>query len=371
MKNPLLLAVFVSLLSPLLANAQVTLFPYNYDWTSPTAFVKQPDGRTYIGGDGNWRTYIVGGKSQWITDAGAGKVKTNSDNTDDTLLVLADALGLSFTGAETFAFTAAREGGGGPNGTMMVVAGTTANVYQVATDMSSTSKLFFVSLPAMLGNSIFSVRIIVHSSKQVTVDNTALFGGALPIQVSSFTASATGTGTVKLMWTTSSETNNYGFQVEKDTARAIHRFKTVPDGFIPGHGTTAIPQQYSFTDYNAKPGEWYYRLKQIDLDGTTHEGEATRVLTAVEKRSRFALGQNYPNPFNPSTTIRYDLPQSSMVRLSVFDILGHEISVLVNERKDAGSYEVKFDGSGLSSGVYFYRLQAGAFVQTRKLLLMK
>jgi hypothetical protein len=85
----------------------------------------------------------------------------------------------------------------------------------------------------------------------------------------------------------------------------------------------------------------------------------------------FGLFQNYPNPFNPSTTIKYELPKSSMVRLSIYDILGREMSVLVNEKKDAGSYEEKFDAAGLSSGVYFYRLVAGSFVDAKKLLLIR
>jgi hypothetical protein len=82
------------------------------------------------------------------------------------------------------------------------------------------------------------------------------------------------------------------------------------------------------------------------------------------------LYQNYPNPFNPSTTIKYELPKPSVVRLNVYDMLGREVSVLVNERREAGVYEVKFDGSTLASGVYFYRLQAGNFVQTHKLSLL-
>ena len=85
----------------------------------------------------------------------------------------------------------------------------------------------------------------------------------------------------------------------------------------------------------------------------------------------FALRQNYPNPFNPSTTIKYDLPKASLVWLSVFDILGRQVSVLVNERRDAGVHEVKFDGSNLASGVYFYQLKAGDFVATKRLLLLK
>lgn len=86
---------------------------------------------------------------------------------------------------------------------------------------------------------------------------------------------------------------------------------------------------------------------------------------------RFIQKENYPNPFNPSTTFRYELPKSSMVRLNVYNILGREVTALVNERKSAGAFEVKFDAAGLPSGVYFYRLQAGDFVATKKLVLLK
>ena len=85
----------------------------------------------------------------------------------------------------------------------------------------------------------------------------------------------------------------------------------------------------------------------------------------------FKLHQNYPNPFNPSTTITYELPKASQVSLTVYDVLGREVSVLVNERRKAGVYEVKFDGSNLASGVYFYRMQAGDFVQSKRLLLLR
>ena len=85
----------------------------------------------------------------------------------------------------------------------------------------------------------------------------------------------------------------------------------------------------------------------------------------------FLIHQNYPNPFNPSTTIKYELPKASEVKLSIYDMLGREVSVLVNERRNAGVHEVKFDGAGLSSGVYFYRLQAGNSVQAKKLVILK
>ncbi|MCC6398223.1 MAG: T9SS type A sorting domain-containing protein, partial [Bacteroidetes bacterium] len=85
----------------------------------------------------------------------------------------------------------------------------------------------------------------------------------------------------------------------------------------------------------------------------------------------YVLAQNYPNPFNPGTTIRYELPKPSDVRLTIFDMLGRVVSVIVDERREAGVHEVRFDASGLTSGVYLYRLQAGDFVQTRRLLLLK
>jgi hypothetical protein len=99
------------------------------------------------------------------------------------------------------------------------------------------------------------------------------------------------------------------------------------------------------------------------------------VVTGVEEQRALpialSLGQNYPNPFNPSTTIKFELPKSSVVKLSILDALGREVSVLVNEKRDAGVHEVKFDAVGLASGVYFYRMQAGSFVKSRKMLVIK
>ena len=96
-------------------------------------------------------------------------------------------------------------------------------------------------------------------------------------------------------------------------------------------------------------------------------------VTALDEKGEiprvFSLDQNYPNPFNPSTVIRYGLPGSSEVRLSVYDMLGREVLVLLDGTREAGMHNVNFDASGLSSGVYFYRLRAGDFVQTRKLII--
>jgi len=110
------------------------------------------------------------------------------------------------------------------------------------------------------------------------------------------------------------------------------------------------------------------RLTKVPLSGN---GALTGVSGNPGGPTIFALSQNYPNPFNPATTISYDVPKSGIVALKVYDVLGREVALLVNEQKQPGSYRVKFDGSSLSSGVYFYRLQAGSFVDTKKLVLLK
>jgi len=110
-------------------------------------------------------------------------------------------------------------------------------------------------------------------------------------------------------------------------------------------------------------------LKQVDFDGQFEYSNIIEVNAGVPKT--FALEQNYPNPFNPSTAISYQLPVAGNVSLKVFDMLGKEVATLVNARQEAGAYTVNFNANNLSSGVYFYRLQAGNFVQTRKMMLVK
>jgi hypothetical protein len=198
---------------------------------------------------------------------------------------------------------------------------------------------------------------------------------ALPIQLSSFTGSVINATTVQLDWSTISEVNNYGFFVERRAA-AEQNFIELPNSFVPGHGTTSVPQHYSHTDAAASLATWYYRLKQIDLDGTVHytDGIQVDILTDVREKSlpeEFALSQNYPNPFNPSTQIQFALPEESHVKLEVYNALGQRALTLVDETKSAGFYSERFDATGFASGFYVYRLQAGDFVDTKKLLLLK
>jgi photosystem II stability/assembly factor-like uncharacterized protein len=197
---------------------------------------------------------------------------------------------------------------------------------------------------------------------------------ALPVQLISFTAHALGGGNVDLQWRTISETNNYGFELQRQSSGQTD-FAPWANSFIVGHGTTLEAHDYSFIDSSAGVGVRSYRLKQIDLDGTPHFTESVRldILASVAGSTpyHYGLDQNFPNPFNPSTTIRYGLPEKSAVSLIVFNALGQQVALLQNGEQEAGYHEVTFDGSGLSSGVYFYRIQAGDLVETRRLLLLR
>lgn len=197
----------------------------------------------------------------------------------------------------------------------------------------------------------------------------------LPVQLTRFRVSALSGGRISLAWTTASEINNYGFEVQR-APHGSEQFAVLPDGFVPGHGTTIVNHEYSFIDGSAGNDPWTYRLRQIDLDGSSHFSEPVDVGTATSARDtelplRVQLFQNYPNPFNPSTTIRYCLPQKAQVVLRVFNALGQQVASLQNGEQQAGYHVVKFDAAGMPSGVYLYRMEAGSDVVTQKLLLLR
>jgi hypothetical protein len=197
----------------------------------------------------------------------------------------------------------------------------------------------------------------------------------IPVELISFNANVSGNH-VHLAWATASETNNMGFEVERQVhspQSSVGNWKKI--GFVEGTGTTTENQFYSFVDENLKPGSYSYRLKQIDYDGTFEYSQTVEI--EITSPNGFALFQNYPNPFNPSTVISWQLPVSSLVTLKIYDVLGKEVATLVNKEMEAGSYEIEFsagsfgNASEISSGTYFYRLQAGGFTETKKLLLLK
>ncbi|MCS6989586.1 MAG: T9SS type A sorting domain-containing protein [Chloroherpetonaceae bacterium] len=191
----------------------------------------------------------------------------------------------------------------------------------------------------------------------------------LPVELSAFTGEAVREG-VRLVWTTASELNNAGFEVQRrmeNVGAGIENDWQVL-GFVKGKGTTSEAQSYSFLDRTAS-GKMQYRLKQVDFDGQFEILPTIEVEAGIPRT--FELSQNYPNPFNPTTVIGYQLPVASEVRLKIYDMLGREVATLVNERQEAGRYQAQFNASGLASGVYFYRLQAGSFAETKKMMLVK
>jgi hypothetical protein len=200
---------------------------------------------------------------------------------------------------------------------------------------------------------------------------------ALPIQLSSFRAQLV-SDSVRLDWETLSETNNFGFEVQKRLAGG-GEFTTIPNSFIPGNGTTLIPHHYSYTDGSTQPGMWWYRLKQIDLDGTVHFTDPVQidVPTSVTEDvpGSYSLSQNYPNPFNPSTSITFSVSTAGLVKLEVFNMLGQKVGEIFNGPAEAGrSYSVKFDGSAVPSGVYFYHLSTSSssrLTGIRRMVLIK
>ncbi len=192
----------------------------------------------------------------------------------------------------------------------------------------------------------------------------------LPVELSSFTAIANSTGAT-LVWKTATEVNNYGFEVERRAVGKTVKGNWEKVGFVKGNGTSNSPKQYSFTDANLTAGRYAYRLKQVDNNGMFKYYSSAEV--EIGALAEFGLGQNYPNPFNPTTTIKYNVPVGTYgnISMKVYDIMGREVATLVNEMKEAGSYEVTFDGSKLASGLYFYKLQVGTLSAVKKLMLVK
>jgi Secretion system C-terminal sorting domain len=195
------------------------------------------------------------------------------------------------------------------------------------------------------------------------------YDAVVPVELVSFTASVTqlnNENAVELSWITATELNNSGFNVERKTKDTD--WENI--GFVDGHGTSTEAQSYSFVDRGLTSGSYSYRLKQVDFDGsfTYHMLSETIEIGSV---TTFALEQNYPNPFNPATIINYQIPVEGQVSLKVYDMLGNEVVTLVNEIKTAGEHQIEFNAGAISSGIYFYRLQSGNFIETKRMMLMK
>jgi hypothetical protein len=203
--------------------------------------------------------------------------------------------------------------------------------------------------------------------------------GPLPIQISSFSAAVLSGGQgIGLEWTTVSEINSYGFQVQRSSS-ATAGFADVTGAFVPGQGMSVEPHTYRWRDASPLPGTSYYRLRKIDRDGSQEYTDAVKVIneqtTGINANgvpARFELAQNYPNPFNPATTIQFSVERPGYAVLKVFTILGAEVATLFEGHAEPGTeYSVVFDASSLANGAYVYRLTSGERTTIRKALLVK
>jgi hypothetical protein len=191
----------------------------------------------------------------------------------------------------------------------------------------------------------------------------------VPVELTSFTASVSN-GEVLLGWETATETNNFGFEVERNN-QSTNNENWQLIGFVEGNGTTTELHSYSFSDdiSSINASSLRYRLKQIDFNGVFEYSD--EILVDNLAPADYVLEQNYPNPFNPSTTIKFGVPEKSNVVLTVYNSLGAEVATLVNEVREAGSYEIQFNANNFSSGIYYYRIASGNFTEIKKMILLK
>jgi hypothetical protein len=201
----------------------------------------------------------------------------------------------------------------------------------------------------------------------------------LPIQLMSFQASTvSASGGVKLSWATASEINNYGFYVQRSPF-PTSGFTDLPGGFVAGSGTFTGTRQYAWVDQSPSVGSNYYRLKQVDLDGSSSLTEPLKVVLGAAQGTDngrqpavFGLGQNYPNPFNPTTRITFTVDNAAYTTVKVYNILGDEVATLYEGIAQSGTeYNVAFDGTSLANGAYFYRLVSGDRMLLKKMVLVK
>ncbi len=203
----------------------------------------------------------------------------------------------------------------------------------------------------------------------VIIPVTMTVTNEIPVELAAFNAEVIDDNVI-LNWSTATELNNSGFQIEK---RILSQQSSAGNwasvGYIEGKGTTAEKSFYTFKDKNEKSGKYKYRLKQIDFDGTFSYSDEVEIEVSGPKD--FALYQNYPNPFNPSTTIKFALPVKTNFSLNIYNTLGEKITELFNGEMESGYHEIIFNASGLSSGIYFYKIESEKYSASKKLMLLK
>ncbi|ARA91871.1 MAG: T9SS C-terminal target domain-containing protein [Bacteroidetes bacterium] len=212
-----------------------------------------------------------------------------------------------------------------------------------------------------LGSMMFGVSSS-YSTFAVLKSNAAF--PVLPVELVSFEALADGDRVV-LTWTTASETNNAGFEVQRGTGTSFE-----PVAFVEGRGTTTEAQRYEYALADLPAGRHVFRLKQVDFDGAYEYSPEVEV--TIEVAERYQLSAAYPNPFNPQTQFTLTLAQSEPVTITVFDVLGRAVATLHDGWLEAGTaHTFAFRGDGLTSGTYLIQARGESFRATRTVTLLK
>ncbi|HRE41798.1 MAG TPA: hypothetical protein PLG90_10745 [Ignavibacteria bacterium] len=250
-----------------------------------------------------------------------------------------------------------------------------SEVRMIKSDNGGTSYTPYLN-PGM-GTDEYTLDTLLKTVTVYGLTSFSLFGitgsdGPLPVELSSFTATAE-RNNINLNWTTATEINNSGFDIERKSVGETEWSKIAN---IQGNGNSSEPKNYSYSDRNLSTGKYNYRLKQIDYNGNFEYFNLSSEIS-VGIPDNYDMSQNYPNPFNPATKINYDLPFDSRVSLKVYDMLGREVfSVLNNEQINAGYHTAQINFGSMASGTYFYRIIAKGvngkeFVTTKKMVLVR
>lgn len=217
---------------------------------------------------------------------------------------------------------------------------------------------------------------VLHRTGLTSFSEFGVGGGSsnpLPVELISFTASVL-ENKVTLNWSTATELNNYSFEIERaslqNNGTMPIRMEWEKIGFINGHGNSNSPKEYSFRDKSVTSGKFFYRLKQIDIDGK-YKYSIEIEIEMKQLPTEYVLEQNYPNPFNPTTEINFSIPTAGNVKLVVYNSIGQQVTELLNSNIEIGNHKVNFDANNLSSGIYFYRISTGNFTKVKKMLVIK
>ncbi len=248
----------------------------------------------------------------------------------------------------------------------VLVSSDNINWFQVVSNApSDASQWSVMSFYPIAGQYVRLISIDNNESSFAGVWEAEIWGSAapIPVELTSFTAEQLNNSIV-IKWATATETNNKGFEVQKK-----NNGDYTVIGFVEGHGTTSEKYDYKFNDNEVQPGESTYRIRQVDFDGAFEYSD--EVTISIEKPEGFELSQNYPNPFNPTTKIQFSIPVDNHVKLTLYNLLGERVKDIIDNDYKAGTHEINLNASGLSSGVYLYKIETGNFVSIKKMMVMK